>query len=428
MQFENVTCPHCGLLCDDLSVDVTELTVRLTDSTHPCSQPFIDASLETIPTPLISGKAATEEQALKKAAELLSAAKLPLVNGLIADVQANREAVALTEKLGGVMDHANGRSIRKGLAVMQRIGEVRTTLSEVRNRADCVVIFGSGVLSKFPRLNQRVLTPAKTLNEKWLGNEKAKHKKIFILDVSSDGSTHCETKGNISHINLNYPRLESLVYRFQEVVTRPKEYFIEHNPETDPEHDKDTQQLFILLDTILKSQYTTIIWSVGDFNQESAEHTVQALTESIKTLMKKVRCVALPLGGSKGEITASQVATWQTGVPLPVSFTQGTPVHNPVLFDGENILENKEADCLLWIATYNSNDIQPKHDIPTIVLGHPNMKCDTADVFIPVGVPGIDHRGLACRTDNVATLPLQALRKSKLPAASDLLNKLIKLI
>lgn len=428
MQFENVTCPHCGLLCDDLSIEVTDLTVRLTDPSHPCSKPFADASLNTLPTPLVSGKKVSEEQALKKAEELLRAAKLPLVSGLIADVQMNREAIALTEKLGGVIDHKNGRSIRKSAAVMQRIGEVKTTLSEVRNRADCVVIFGAGVLPRFPRLMERVLTPAKTLNEKLLDNDNSKHKKIFILDVSSDGATHCETEGNISRINLNYPLLESLVYRFQEVVTRPKEYFIEHNPETDPEHDQDTQQLFKLLETITTSQYTTIIWSVSDFKQESAEHTVQALTESIKTLMKKVRCVALPLGGSKGEVSASHVATWQTGVPLPVSFTQGAPTHNPVLYDGTNMLHNAEADCLLWIAAYSSDDTPPKHNIPTIVLGHPNMKCDSADVFIPVGVPGIDHRGLACRTDSVATLPLRAIRTSKLPAASDLLNKLTKLI
>ena len=70
----------------------------------------------------------------------------------------------------------------------------------------------------------------------------------------------------------------------------------------------------------------------------------------------------------------------------------------------------------------------PKHNIPTIVLGHPNMNCESAEVYLPVGVPGIDHRGLACRTDNVATLPLHKIRDSKLPAASDLLNKLTKLL
>lgn len=425
MQFENVTCPHCGLLCDDLSVDVTDLTVKLTDPSHPCSKPFADASIEndSFPTPLISGKPVSEEVALKKAAELLSVAKSPLVNGLIADIQACREAVALTEKLGGVLDHASGRSIRKNLAVMQRIGKVKTTLSEVRNRADCIVIFGAGPTSKYPRLMERILNPTKTL-----GNENTRTKKIFILNASSDGTTRCETDNNISHIYLNYPRLESLVYRFQEVVTRPKEYFIEHNSETDPEHDQDTQQLFSILETILASQYSTLIWSTGDFNQESAEQTIQAITESMKTLMKKVRCVGLPLGGSKGEITANQVATWQTGVPLPVSFTQEAPIHNPVIYDGMSMLENQETDCLLWISTYNSNDVPPKYNVPTILLGHPNMKCESAEVYLPVGVPGIDHRGLASRTDSVATLPLHKLRESKLPAASDLLNKLIELL
>ena len=144
--------------------------------------------------------------------------------------------------------------------------------------------------------------------------------------------------------------------------------------------------------------------------------------------MNKVRCVALPLGGSKAEITASQVTTWQTGVPLPVLFTQGTPIHNPVLYDGMSMLQNQETDCLLWIATYSADDIPPKHTGSTIVLGHPNMKCASTDVYLPVGVPGIDHRGLACRTDNVATLPLRIIRDSQLPAASDLLNKLIELL
>ncbi len=425
MQFKNVTCPHCGLLCDDLSVEVNDLAVKLSDSNHPCGTHFINASITSnaLPQALISGKPATEEQALEKAASLLSNATLPLVNGLITDVQACREAIALTEKLGGVIDHANGSAIRKSTSVMQRIGEVRTTLAEVKNRADCVVIFGSSVTSKFPRLMQRVLTPEKTL-----GSENTIKKKIFILDVSDDGEMHCKTENNISQVRLNYPLLESLIYRFQEVVTRPKEYFIEHNAENDPEHDKDTRQLFTILDTILNSQYTTLIWSASNFNQESSEHTIQALTESIKTLMKKVRCVGLPLSGSKGEITASQVATWQTGVPLPVSFTKDAPKHNPTIFDGAKMLQNNEADCLLWISTYNAEDVPPKHNAPSIVIGHPNMKCDNADVFIPAGVPGIDHRGLACRTDSVATLPLQKLRESNLSSADSLLKKLIALI
>ena len=140
--------------------------------------------------------------------------------------------------------------------------------------------------------------------------------------------------------------------------------------------------------------------------------------------MRTKRCVGLPLGGSKGEITANYVATWQSGVALPVAFMSGVPVHDPVRYDGMKMLANQETDCLVWIATYSSSDQPPQTEAPTIVLGHPKMKCDQATVYIPTGIPGIDCRGLACRTDGVATLPLPKIRESSLPAASDILLKI----
>lgn len=418
MQFENVTCPHCGLLCDDLSVNVTDLTVKLADSAHPCAKFFENASIEsnTIPTPQISGKSVSEDQALEKAAEILRDAKQPLINGLITDIQTCRDAMAITEKLGGVIDHANGESIRNNGAVMQRIGKVKTTLSEVRNRADCIVIFGSKLSGKFPRLFERILLPKKTL-----GNKNVDNKKIYILDISTDGTFRIESgENNISRIFFDFPLLESIVYRLQEII-----YKSAKNIST---IDENTQCLLDLYETISNSQYTTLIWNSSEFNQDSAEQTIQAITESIKYLMQKIRCVGLPLGSSKGEMTANQVATWQTGVPLPVAFMTGTPVHDPARNDGMKMLANNEADCLLWIANYHSEDEPPNTNIPNIVLGHPNMNANNATVFIPCGVPGVDHRGLACRADNVATLPLPKLRNSHLPNANELLRKLKELV
>lgn len=414
MQFEHVTCPHCGLLCDDLSVEVSELSLKLLNVEHAhCQQAFADASFNgsEIPSPLINGAPVTLDQAISKAAEILTASTQPLVNGLIADIQTCREAVALTEKIGGVIDHTNGEGLRSGTAVMQRIGEVRTTLAEVRNRADCVVIFGSGVLKRFPRLVERVLQPNKTL-----GNEYSNKKKIFILDISADDGSLNDLGINATYLHIQMPLLESVVYKLQEVITKPRDCFIEI--------DNATQRLMDLHQTITASDYTTFIWAGAEFNGDTAQHTIQALTETIKKLMATQRCVGLPLGGSKGEISANQVATWQTGVSLPVAFMTGTPLHDPVRYDGMRMIENGEADSLVWIATYNSDDTPPETDIPTIVLGHPKMNCRDASVFIPTGIPGIDCRGLACRTDNVATLPLRSMRNSSLPAASDVVLKI----
>lgn len=419
MQFENITCPHCGILCDDLSIDVDGLSVKPLNITHPgCVKGFVDASFENNDThsPIIGGKKASLEDALNKAAELLNASSQALVSGLIADVQTCREAVAMTEKVSGVIDHANGTMMRSNVAVMQRHGKVKTTLAEARNRADNIIIFGSDILNRFPRFLDRILSPKQTL-----GTKNTNNKLITIIDSKAQLASQEFKQKNINYLRLDAPSLDAIIQSLQQIV--------QTNMQADDEQDPTTQALIELYNTILNSSYTTVVWNTGLLNTETAEQSVQALSMTLKTLMKTHRCVGLPLGGSKGEITASQVATWQTGVPLPISFTTGVPVHDPLLFNGATMLENNEADCLVWIATYSPDDTPPDTNIPTIVIGHPKMHLnkDTA-VFIPIGIPGIDTRGLACRTDSVATLPLQKIRETELPSANDVLLKISGLL
>jgi formylmethanofuran dehydrogenase subunit B len=420
MQFEHVTCPHCGILCDDLTIEVNESSLKPLNVDHPhCIKGFTQASFDSAnpPSAKINGKQVALDEAINKAVEILQSSSQPLISGLIADVQACREAVALTEKIGGVIDHANGKHMRANIAVMQRIGKVKTTLAEVRNRADNVIIFGAEILDRFPRLLDRILSPRKTL-----GTENTINKTITIIDSQAQrDASKSFNQANINYLRLDAPSLESIIQTLQNIIQSP-----------DQEREKDNEVTKILTglhQKILTSQYTTIIWNPGLLNTDTAEQTIQAITLSIKTLMKEIRCVGLPLGGSKGEITASQVVTWQTGVPLPVAFMSGAPVHNPVLYNGSTMLENNEADSLVWLSTYSADDVPPDTNVPTIVLGHPNMQVSQhTAVFIPVGVPGIDHRGLACRTDSVATLPLQKIRSNDLPVASDVLKKISEML
>ena len=416
MQFEHVTCPHCGILCDDLTIEVNDSSLKPLNVDHPqCTRGFTQASFDSAnpPSAKIAGKNVSLAVAINKAVEILQSSSQPLVSGLIADVQACREAVALTENIGGVIDHANGEFIRANIAVLQRMGKVKTTLAEARNRADHIIIFGAEVLERFPRLLDRVLSPKKSL-----GTKNTTNKAITIIDSQAQqDASKSFNQANINYLHLDAPSLESIIQSLQSIIQSPDKEL-----EDESEISKILKGIYL---KILDSQYTTIIWNTGLLDTETAEQTVQAITLSIKTLMKEIRCVGLPLGGSKGEITASQVVTWQTGVPLPIAFMSGTPVHDPVLYDGSTMLENNEADSLVWLSTYSPDDVAPETDIPTIVIGHPNMQVSQQTaVFIPVGVPGIDSRGLACRTDSVATLPLQKIRSNNLAVASDVLNKI----
>jgi len=418
MQFNNVTCPHCGLLCDDLSLEVNEGLVRLiSPSNSPCAAAFEDASINgKLPSAQINGKDVSLDAAIERASEILKNASQPLINGMIADVQASRATVALAEKTGAVMDHANSSTMRPNVAVMQRIGKVKTTLSEARNRADNVIIFGSQVLTRFPRLIERILKP-----EKSLGSEDTLSKTITILDAAD-----CETSDQIDrHEGLDYHKvnassLDTIIQAFHSII--------QETPELTDDTDSMTRTLVELKNTILSKNYTVLIWNTGLLDPIAAEQTIQTLTLMIKSLMTEIRCVGMPLGGSKGEITANQVVTWQSGVPLPTAFMSGVPIHNPVTHNAKAMLANQEADAMLWLSTYRSTDTPPTTDIPTIVVGHANMQCDNVAVFIPVGVPGIDTRGLACRTDSVATLPLKKIRDINLPNASDIIEKITQQI
>lgn len=418
MQFTDVTCPHCGLLCDDLSVEVNEGLVKLTNPTNSsCASAFEDACIDgELPSAQINGKNVSLDAAIERASEILKNSSQPLINGMIADVQACRAAIALTEKIGAVMDHANSNTMRPNVAVMQRMGKVKTTLSEARNRADNVIIFGSQVLDRFPRLISRVLQP-----EKSLGSEQTLHKTITIFDANN-----CETSEQIKqHKGLNYHQfdaasLDEIIQTFHGII--------QTTPELSDDTDDMTRTLVELKNTLLSKNYTVLIWNTGLLDAIAAEQTIQTLTLIIKTLMKEIRCVGMPLGGSKGEITANQVITWQSGVPLPTAFMSGVPVHDPVTHNAKTMLANREADAMLWLSTYRSTDTPPNTDIPTIVIGHANMQCNDAAVFIPVGVPGIDTRGLACRTDSVATLPLKKIRDINLPNASDIIEKITQQI
>ena len=63
--------------------------------------------------------------------------------------------------------------------------------------------------------------------------------------------------------------------------------------------------------------------------------------------------------------------------------------------------------------------------LKNIVLGHPKSKLSCLpDIFIPVGVPGIDYEGIMFRTDNVVSLPLKKIRDVALPTIDDIVREI----
>ena len=104
---EHATCAFCGCVCDDIELH-TEGD-RIVKAKNACSLGdawFKNHTAERLfPDALIDGKPATLDSAVKAAADFLYDANMPLVYGLSnITCEAQREAVALAELIGGVVD------------------------------------------------------------------------------------------------------------------------------------------------------------------------------------------------------------------------------------------------------------------------------------------------------------------------------------
>ena len=104
---KNATCTFCGCVCDDMELHAEG--DRIVKAKNACSLGeawFKNHSAQRLyPDALIDGQPAAVDDAVEAAAQFLLDANMPLVYGLSnITCEAQREAVALAELIGGVVD------------------------------------------------------------------------------------------------------------------------------------------------------------------------------------------------------------------------------------------------------------------------------------------------------------------------------------
>ncbi|MEJ2619309.1 MAG: formylmethanofuran dehydrogenase subunit B [Candidatus Thiodiazotropha sp.] len=406
----SVTCPGCGLSCDDLSITISG--DQLHSLTNGClkAHDFYDTALKsTNSTPLIEGSPATLDQALASCATQLEQCDSPLFAGLATDVNGMRGLLELADLCGATLDHLNGDAMFRNLRVLQDNGWFTTTFSEVRNRSDLVVLIGKQCIDGFPRLTERLLKPQKTLFLK------PGQRRVVLLGPWEAEALPDEL-ATIDPMVIPI-RLESIADAI--ALLRG---LIAGKPVTPDRIGKQAgESLISLADQLQQANYSTICWSAREFELPHAELAILGLVELAKMLNEKTRSAALPLAGTLADITCNQVITWQLGYPLRSRLQRGFPEHDPILNRWQDLIARGETDLLLWTSALSEQVLPPHSDIPTIVLGHPGMRFKTPpSVYIPVGIPGIDHHGHWYRSDAVCPLPLSKLRSSKLSSVAEI--------
>lgn len=409
--WQEVASPFCGIASDDLVIEVNGHQLTVLENGDAINTPAFEAPLGDS-QPRIDGKEVTLEQAVSRIAEQLRTAKQPLIGGLGTDLNGARSAMALADKSGATIDSQFSPAAFRNILVLQDTGYMTTTLTETRNRADVIVVVGSDIESSFPRFFERIVWPAESMFDVDLSQ-----RQVIYLGNKPSGDHSTSPDGRKAQV------LACDDADLPEVLSVLRALINGKQVQAEAVGGIQVSELQQLTETLKAAKYSVFVWSGMQLNYDHAETSIQMLCEAIKELNKDTRSNGLPLGGKQGDTTVNAVASWQSGYPMRSSFQRGYPEYDPFIFDSRRMLENAEADLLIWINAFDTKGLPPKTTTQTIVLGRSGMQFEAEPaVFIPVGVPGIDHVGRTFRCDSVVSMPLKKLRDSGLPSVFDVLS------
>lgn len=405
-----VTCPFCALLCDDLAIQNER--GRLTVLENGC--PRAKAGFERAPVesyPRIKGKKASIEAAVKAVKQRLKKARTPLFAGLGVDAAGMRGIMRLADQTGATLDHMHGAALSRNTLVLQERGWINTSLAEIRNRADLIVFAGTDA-SRYPRFFERAVWPSKALFN-------SGRRELVYLGEGLN------TRPGIGPGGERPALLRCKTEQIGELFSTLRAILAGVEIDARAVAGIGLPTLRALADRMKAARYGVIVWSAADLDIPHAELTIQGLCELVKDLNRFTRFAGFPLGGADGAATAHNVCAWQSGYPPRVSFNRGYPDYDACRYSTERMLQDGEADALLWVSSFGPAHAPPRAAVPTIVLTTPDTRPDfTPEVFIPVATPGVDHGGQLFRTDNVVALPLKQVRHSPYPSVGALLARL----
>ena len=416
---ENVACPFCGCLCDDLIVE-TEGTEILKVKLACSSGQGIFMDYDPRPRrPLVDGHEVEWSEAVAEAARILSAADSPLIYGLSSSAsEAQRKAVALADKIGAVIDSTSSVCHGPTGLAMQAVGEPTCTLGEVRDRADLVVFWGcnpdASHLRHFPRFS---LTAKGTLTPNGRSD-----RTMYVIDVRPTG-----TSKKADHF------LQIEVGSDYEVLTTLRLLVRGGEPSSDVVGGVPVAELRELAERMKSCRYGVAFMGMGLTMAPARQLNVAELFTLVAELNDHARFSVIPMRGHGNVTGADQVLTWTTGYPFAVSFARGYPQFMPGEFTAVDMLARNAADAAVIIASdpgahFPAAAAAHLERIPTIVFDHgPSVVAAKANVLFPTAAYGVDAGGTAYRMDNVP-IPLTQVIETDRPTDEEILDRIIEAV
>ena len=398
MKVEDVVCPFCGCLCDDLIVEVEGNEIKSVENACKLgAHRFLDVKKNRIKKPLIKEngkfKEVSYEEAIDKAVEILTNAKKPLLYGFSStSCEVHEVAIELAEILGAVIDNTASVCHGPSILAIQEVGYPSVTLGEVKNRADLVIYWGCNPMHAHPRHMSRY-----SIFPRGMFRDKGKiDREVIVVDVRKTETAELADWFIKVKPGYDYEVLNALRTNLNKGdINRTEVGGI------------SKEDLKKLVEKMKGCKFGIIFFGVGLTMSGAKHRNIFEAIKLVRDLNNYTKFSIMAMRGHYNVAGFNEVLTWETGYPFAVDFTRGYPWFNPGETDANSLLQARDVDAALIIASdpaahFPMESVKYLAKIPVIVIDpFESLTTKIADVVIPSKVVGVEEEGSAYRMDGV---------------------------
>jgi formylmethanofuran dehydrogenase subunit B len=428
----DAACLGCGCVCDDIDVVVEgDCIVEARRACELGKAWFLEPQQSTSsdsqlggPTACrIDGRPAEFAAGIERAAQLLAAARYPLVFGLRNTAcEAQQAAIGLADWIGACVDSPTSTHHGPWGVSFQGVGEVTSSLGEVANRGDLIVFWGVDPATTHPRHFERyslypqgMFVPRGRSDRTVVAVDVRRTATADAADVffqvkhDSDFEALWTLRALAAGRNLDAAQVRATtgvpLDAWQDLSARMK-----------------------------RAKFGVMFFGGGLAMTRGKHLNTEALLALVRDLNAFTRFVAKAMRGEGNVTGADNVLAWRTGFAFGVNLARGYPRFNPGEYTAKEVLARQEADVALIVqcdatrelGTGDLGDAAQRHlqTIPCIVIeSRPTATGENAAVTFHTATAGIHCGGTVYRMDEIP-LPLRPAIKSPLPSDEDILRRI----
>jgi formylmethanofuran dehydrogenase subunit B len=425
---KRIPCSGCSLICDDIIIRSDGIFIdEVIGACSKGKERFDQVTAKNrILTPMIRKNGKLEnvswEAAFEKVIELLKTSSKPILYGFSnVACEAQLKGIELAKAINGFIDSNSIICQGRLLNIAKKTGITVTTLSEIINKADLLVLWGANVAESIPRLLNKALFSRGKF--RMTGRE---IRTLIVIDPVKTASFNVMGVRDLALLIKPNSDLDLIRILKEECCTA----------DSIPSKgvagiDKDDLKRFLL--HISGAENGVIFIGQGLLKPQAESNVLEEFLELIQMInlkQEKGRISVVMMGGHFNMVGFDQVSLSIYGKNGSLQFNNKELIENNDTIVSK--LNNDDFDCSIILGTdpishFPSQLSKKLSSKPLIVID--NKKSATsyiADVVLPTAITGIEANGLAYRLDQVPIELQQILNPpSNVPDDEELLSQIL---